>query len=83
MNKVLIKICVPATADCFDMFVPTDVPIQNIRCVIADGVMDLTNGEFLPSGCECLCLKEPLGVLNPSLTLDDYGLRDGMCLYLI
>ena len=83
MNKVLVKICVPATGDNFDTFVPTDVPIQAVNRVLADGVVELTNGRYLSSGMEQLCRKAPQGVLNPALTLQDYGVQDGMQLYLI
>ena len=83
MNKVLIKICVPAMGDSFDMFVPADVPIQDVIRVMADGVAELTNGKYFVSGMEQLCLKEPNGLLNPSLTLQDYGILDGMHLYLV
>ena len=83
MNKILVKICVPVTGDEFDMFVPTDVPIKDVKRVMADGVVDVTNGRYLTSGYEQLCLKEPDGVLNPELTLQDYGVLDGTVLYLI
>ena len=83
MNKVLIKICVPAIRDGFDMFVPVDVPIQDICRVMVNGVVELTNGGYLASGSEHLCLPEPSGLLNPDLTFQDYGIQDGMKLYLI
>lgn len=83
MNKILVKICVPVTGDEFDMFVPVDVPIKDVTRVMADGVVDVTNGRYLTSGLEQLCLRAPDGVLNPSLTLEDYGICDGMSLYLI
>jgi len=83
MNKILIKIYVPATGDSFDMFVPVDVPIQDVSRVMADGVSEITNGKYLVSGLEQLCMREPSGLLNPSLSLQDYGIRDGMQMYLI
>lgn len=83
MNKVLVEVCVPATGDCFDTFVPTDVPIEGVTKVLADGVAELTDGKYVLSGWEQLCLKEPSGLLDPSLTLQDYGIKDGTQLYLI
>lgn len=83
MNKVLIEIRVPAIYEQFEVFMPTDVPIKDLNGIIASGVAEITNGKYIVSGCEQLCLKEPAGLLNPFLTLQDYGLKDGMQIYLI
>ena len=83
MNKVLVEIRIPAVSNRFDIFVPTDVPIKTLNGILADGVAELTNGKYIVSGYEQLCLKEPSGLLNPSYTLQDYGIKAGMTLYLI
>jgi hypothetical protein len=85
MNKVLIEICVPALKEqgCFDIFAPTDVPIKDLIGIIASGVAEITNGRYLASGCEHLCLREPCGSLNSTMTLGDYGIKDGTKIYLI
>ena len=83
MNKALIEICVPAIGECFDIFVPVDIPIRDITKVIANGVGEISNGRYISSEAERLCLKEPSGLLNPSLTLQDYGINDSMQIYLI
>lgn len=83
MAKVLIEICVPAIGDHFDIFAPVDVPIQELNGIIANGIAELTNGKYIVSAYEQLCLKNPVGVFNPALTLQDYGIQNGMQLYLI
>ena len=83
MNKVLIEIYIPAIGEHFDIFVPVDVPIQELTVILADGISEITNGKYLSSKSEQLCTKEPAGILNPALTLQDYGIKDGMQLYLI
>lgn len=83
MNKALVEICIPAIGECFDIFVPVDIPIKDLTKVIASGVMEITNGRYVSMEQEYLCLKEPSGLLNPALTLQDYGLKDGIQLYLI
>ena len=82
MNKVLVEIHIPATGDHFDVFVPVDVPIMNVTQVIVSGVVEITNGRYVASNCEQLCMDEPSGLLNPSLCLQDYGMKDGMHLYI-
>ena len=83
MNKVLIELYVPAIGEHFDMFVPLDVEIGKLNQIIAQGVAEITDGRYTASELEQLCLKEPCGLLNPSLCLRDYGATDGTQLYLI
>ena len=83
MNKVLIELHVPAIYTQFDIFAPIDVPIKDLKGILTNGIVEITNGKYIASECEQLCLKEPTGLLNPSLTLQDYGIKDGMQLYLI
>lgn len=83
MNKVLIEICVPAIGDHFDVFAPVDVPVRELNGIVANGIAEITNGKYVVSEAEHLCQKEPVSILDPSLTLQDYGIQDGMRLYLI
>lgn len=83
MNKVLVEIHIPATGDHFEAFVPIDVQIRDITHVIVNGIVEITNGKYVASNCEQLCMKEPQGLLEPSLCLHDYGVKDGMHLYVV
>lgn len=83
MNKVLIEIYVPAIYEYFDIFAPIDVPVKDLQKIIADGITEITNEKYIASGNEQLCLKEPAGLLNPSLTLQDYDIKDGTQICLI
>ena len=83
MNKNLIELHIPAIDEHFDIFVPVDVSIKELIEIIASGVSEITDGKYIASKCEQLCLKEPIGILNPALTLQDYGIKNGMRLYLI
>lgn len=83
MDKVLIEIHIPAIHERYDIFAPTDASIKEIIAIIADGVAEITNGKYIVSGCEQLCMKEPSGLLNPTFTLKHYGVKDGAQLYLI
>lgn len=83
MNKVLVEIHIPAIGEHFDIFVPVDVPIQDVTKVITDGAAEITNGRYVASNCEHLCMKAPAGLLDPHLCLCDYGVKDGTQLYLV
>ena len=81
MNKVLVEICIPAIGERFDIFAPVDVPIKELTVVMASGVAELTNGNYIASGLEHLCMAA--GLMDPALTLQDYGVKAGMQLYLV
>lgn len=83
MEKVLVGIHVSAMNLKYDTFVPLDMPIGQIIAIIASGVAELTNGKYESSGLEMISLKEPAKLLNPSLTLLDYQIKDGAQLYII
>lgn len=83
MEKILVGIHVPAAKISSDAFVPLDVPISELTAVLADGFNELTNGKYEVSKLEMLSLKERKMLLNPSFTLRDYCVEDGMQLYLI
>ena len=83
MNKILVELHVPAIYEHFDIFVPIDVPIKELNKIIANGITEITNGKYIASEREQLCLKEPSGLLNPWYSLQDYGIKDGTQLYLI
>ena len=78
-----MEVHVPAIGEHFDIFVPVDVPVRDITRVIAGGVVEITNERYVASNCEQLCMKEPAGLLDPRLSLQDYGVKDGMQLYLV
>lgn len=83
MNKVLVEVHVPAIGEHFDIFVPVDVPIRDVTKVITDGVVEVTNERYVASNRELLCMKAPAGLLDPLCTLEDYGVKIGMQLYLV
>lgn len=83
MNKVLIEICVPAIGEHFDVFAPVDISIRELNGIIANGIAEITNGKYVISKLENLCRKEPISILDPSLTLQDCNVQDGSKLYLI
>ena len=77
MEKVLVRICVPALQLEYDAFMPLDLMISRLTSIIAEGVGELTDGKYERSGQELLSLKEPEALLDPALTLNDYNVKDG------
>ena len=83
MEKLLIRLSVPAAQKCFDLFLPQDVPIRQVVRSAADGVRDMTNGRYAPSGREMLIPEGAEAPLAPEKHLEQYGIRDGDRLIMI
>lgn len=83
MNTVLVGIHFPVVRISYDAFVPKDVPIHDLISIIINGLVELSNGKYTPSGLEMMFLKDPQTLLNPACSLQDYHIKDGMQLYLL
>ena len=83
MEKILVGLFVPAVNRHMDLFVPQNSRIGSLTEILAKGVSDLSDGRYCVSGCELLSLKDPDALLNPALTLADYGIQDGAQLILM
>lgn len=83
MEKILINLSVPSVQENYDVFVPSDLEIGTLVCVLASGVQDLCNGRYSISEKEMLIRTSPDAVLNPNKTLSDYDIDDGTRLVLI
>lgn len=83
MDKILVCVHVPSVETTYDAFVPLDLPIAELTAIIADGFHDLTAGKYEVSKLEMLSLMEPRLLLDPKHSLRDYGVEDGMHLFMI
>lgn len=82
MDKIIICLQVPAISRSFDVFVPLDMEIGELTEVIVKGVVDMSNHSYISSNEENLNLKNNI-LLNPLLTLQSYGIKDGEEIFLI
>ena len=83
MDKVLVGIHVPAIQKVFDAFVPLDISAADAAKLLSESIVDISDGRYGLSHQEMLSLKGPDRLLNPQFSLRDYGIQDGMQLYLI
>ncbi len=77
MEKLLVSVYVASLQERFDLFIPTMLPMQELAQLIAQGLVELSNGRYEPSGTELLCLKEPATLLHQKKTPADFALRNG------
>lgn len=78
MNKKCVILELPALKQEYDILIPDGVRISALIPLIANAAKDLTNGSFIPTGKELLCLRDKSQVLHPDYTLADYGVSNGM-----
>ena len=75
--KILTNIVIPAVSENYDVLVPDFLPVSEITPLVAKAVTEITNGRYVPSGCELLCWKEKETVLDGFKTLGFYGVQNG------
>ena len=83
MEKLLVHLYVPALMKDYDLNIPQEVRIGTLIPVLSQGIRELSNGQYKPSGSESLILRQADHPLNPVHTLYEYGARDGDDLMLI
>ncbi len=82
MDKILICLQVPAISRSFDVFVPLDMSINELTEVLVKGVIEMSDNSYISSNEENLNLKNNI-LLNPTLTLQSYVIKDGEEIFLI
>lgn len=83
MEKILINISIPLIEKAYDMFVPAKCHISKLIEVITNGVRELSESKYVPSGGEQLVCADPEMLLDPQKTMSDYGFSDGSRFFLI
>ena len=83
MGKILINVTVPLISKTYDMFVPVKCLLGELTKIIANGVKELSDGRFVPSGDEQLVCADPELLPDPEKTMSDYGFGDGSKFFLI
>lgn len=77
MEKILLNIYMPAIAESFDVFAPTEIPVASVISIIVESVINLSNGRYCASNREMMMTYRPERLLDPDRTLADYGVKDG------
>ena len=83
MNKVLIELEVPAVSAKYEIFIPTDLLAEELRRLLAASVEEITNGQYVSSGSELLCLKERNQILREKEYVYHYKIANGEYLILM
>ena len=77
MDHILITLYVPAIGLSYDIKIPVSLPIMDITQLLAQAVENLSNGEYVSSDSEILCLKNKEMILLNDQTPQEYGIQNG------
>ncbi len=83
MDKVLVRLGVPAVGGDYEVFIPKDIYVEDLRRLLASSVEDITNGQYVSSGSEFLCLKERGQVMREKEQAVFYKIANGERLMLM
>lgn len=83
MNKLLIKVYVPALEDDFDIFIPDDLQLNEVISFISKAVEQYSEGQYRSNSKEILCEKESGNILDINYSAYELGIYNGSKLVLI
>ena len=81
--KKMIQLQVPLLEQEFNVWVPVDVPVADVCKTLSEGVRELSQNLYCPSGSEMLIELNGRRLLDPARTLLDYGVGNGDSLLLL
>lgn len=82
MNHVMIAIETPG-AGTYDVRIPVWLPLHKIAALVSQAIMELSGGNFVPTGDTVLCDKETGTVLDINMNARELCLHNGVSLLLI
>ena len=83
MEKVLVRLEVPAIPESYDVWVPDFLLIKEIIPLLIKSIEELSGYIYRSSGTEQICSCENRKVLEENKTLKSYGVKNGQHLLLL
>lgn len=83
MDKILVSVFVASLQEEFDVFIPPDLSLRELAQLLAQGLVEMSAGDYETSGHEVLCLKEPPVLLSQNGTPAQYNFHNGEELILV
>jgi len=82
-NKVLVEIYVPASGECFDVYIPLESRVSEVLRLTAAIITDLSDGVFISNKDTVLCDAETGNVYDVNIAVAELGIKNGSRLMLI
>ena len=83
MNKVLVEIALPAAGMSFDVYIPLESRMSEVRTLVTGVLSELSDGKFKGSESTLICDAGSGIIFNINMTVAGLGIRNGSKLMLI
>lgn len=83
MDKILISVKVPAMDESYDIFIPPESPMYEVKDLIQKAVNSLSHSQYIAGKNSILCFGNSGGIININLSVRELGIRNGSQLILI
>lgn len=83
MDKILIELYLPAINRVFDIYIPPTCKLHQLEALLAGVLMELSDGQFVPSGDMVLCDRLSGQTLDINSSALELNLCNGSRLMLI
>ena len=82
-NKILLEVYVPSIEEEYDLFVPVNKKLGTIKQIIEQGIVDLSDGDYIVKEDTNLYSKETGQIYNVDVKIIDTDLKNGSRIILI
>ncbi len=82
-SKVLVELILPAANSKFDIYIPLDSKMSEVKMLVAGILDDLANGKIKAGESSVICNAESGFIYNVNMTIADLGIKNGTRLMLI
>jgi hypothetical protein len=82
-NKALVEVIVPAAEKKFDMFIPLNSRMSEVKDLISGVISELSDGKFKGDSTSILCNSETGTIFDINKLVAELGIKNGSGLMLI
>lgn len=82
-NKILVEIYLPASGESFDVLIPLESKMGQVRKLVVSVLGDLSSGKFCPNDETVLCDAETGTIFDINTEVAELGIKNGSRLMLI
>jgi hypothetical protein len=83
INKALIEVAIPAAEKKFDVFIPYESRMSEVKQLITAAMSDLTEGKFSADATAVLCDAESGIIYDVNMIVSELGIKNGSKIMLI
>ena len=83
MNKILVEIYLAANNKTYELYIPLDLKISEVRQLVCILMTNLSDGHFIATDSSVLCDSATGEIYDVNMYVDELNLKNGSRLMLI